>query len=80
EIVVNGLDSDDYVDLFSAIKKAEAFSHLALCVVFLQYQVLALVVSEEEEGPAPDFMMGQLIVYRAMNHDEHEDKAIEWIE
>ncbi|MFH7572552.1 hypothetical protein VSS95_31515, partial [Pseudomonas syringae pv. tagetis] len=42
--------------------------------------VLALVVSEEEDDPATDFMMGLLIVYLAMYHDEDEDTAIEWIE
>ncbi|KEZ75114.1 hypothetical protein C5I_0102945, partial [Pseudomonas syringae pv. syringae FF5] len=63
-----------------ARKQAEAISQLALCVVFLQYPVLALVISEEDEDPATDFMMGLLIVYRAMYHDEDEDSAIEWIE
>ncbi|KPW61831.1 Uncharacterized protein ALO80_02482 [Pseudomonas caricapapayae] len=80
DIVENGFDPADYDDLFTAMKAAEAISQLALCVVFLQYPVLALVVSEEEEDPATDFMMGLLIVYRAMYHDEDEDTAIEWIE
>ncbi len=80
DIVENGFDPADYDDLFVAMKAAEAISQLALCVVFLQYPVLALVVSEEDEDPATDFMMGLLIVYRAMYHDEDEDTAIEWIE
>lgn len=80
DIFENGFDPADYDDLFTAMKQAEAISQLALCVVFLQYPVLALVISEEDEDPATDFMMGLLIVYRAMYHDEDEDSAIEWIE
>ncbi|WP_116886197.1 hypothetical protein [Pseudomonas syringae] len=80
DIVENGFDPADYDDLFTAMKQAEAISQLALCVVFLQYPVLALVISEEDEDPATDFMLGLLIVYRAMYHDEDEDSAIEWIE
>ncbi len=57
----------------------EAISLLAMCLVFLQYPVLELVVSEEEEGPATDFMMGLLIVYRAIYHNEDEDTAVAWI-
>jgi hypothetical protein len=79
DIVENGFDPADFDDLFEAMKNAEAISQLALCVVFLQYPVLELVIAEEEEEPATDFMMGLLITYRAIEHDEDEDTAIEWI-
>ncbi|MFJ4142016.1 hypothetical protein [Pseudomonas sp. NPDC089734] len=79
DIVENGFDPADYEDLFAAMKAAEAISQLALCVVFLQYPVLALVISEEDEEQATDFMMGLLITYRALYHDEDEDTAVEWI-
>lgn len=79
DIVENGFDPADYEDLFEAMKAAEAISLLALCAVFLQYPVLALVISEEDEEQATDFMMGLLITYRALFHDEDEDTAVEWI-
>jgi hypothetical protein len=50
-----------------------------MCLVFLQYPVLELVVSEEAEEPATDFMMGLLITYRGIFHDEDEDTAVAWI-
>ncbi|MDO9323284.1 MAG: hypothetical protein Q7U01_16845, partial [Pseudomonas sp.] len=54
-------------------------SLLAMCLVFLQYPVLELVVAEEAEDPATDFMMGLLISYRGIFHDEGEDTAVAWI-
>jgi hypothetical protein len=41
--------------------------------------VLELVVAEETEDAATDFMMGLLITYRGIFHDEDEDSAVEWI-
>ena len=66
-------------DLFQAMRVGEGISLLALCLVFLQYPVLELVVAEEAEDAATDFMMGLLIVYRGIFHDEDEDAAVEWI-
>ncbi|MEE4814024.1 hypothetical protein V2K35_12975 [Pseudomonas alliivorans] len=80
DIVENGFDPADYEDLFDTMKAAEAISQLAMCLVFLQYPVLALVVSEEDEEEATDFMMGLLITYRAIHHNEDEDTAVEWVE
>ena len=80
DIVENGFDPADYEDLFDTMKAAEAISQLAVCLVFLQYPVLALVVSEEDEEEATDFMMGLLITYRAIHHGEDEDTAVEWVE
>lgn len=79
DIVENGFDPGDFQDLFDAMCAAEAISQLALCLVFLQYPVLELVVSEEDEEQVTDFMMGLLTTYRAMLHDEDEDTAFEWI-
>jgi len=79
DIVENGFDPADYDDLFEAMHQAEAISQLAMCLVFLQFPVLAMVISEEDEEQATDFMMGLLMVYRAIHHDEDEDTAIEWI-
>jgi hypothetical protein len=79
DIVENGFDPAHFDDLFEAMKTAEAISQLAMCVVFLQYPVLELVIAEEPEDDATDFMMGLLITYRAIEHGEEEDTAIEWI-
>lgn len=79
DIEENGFDPADFDDLFEAMKAAEAISLLAMCVVFLQYPVLELVIAEEDQEPATDFMMGLLITYRGIFHDEDEDTAVEWI-
>ena len=35
--------------------------------------------SKRAEDAATDFMMGLLITYRGIFHDEDEDTAVEWI-
>jgi hypothetical protein len=61
------------------MKVGEGISLLAMCLVFLQYPVLELVIAEESEDAAMDFMMGLLIAYRGIFHDEDEDTAVNWI-
>ncbi|GAB7531626.1 hypothetical protein PS3A_40400 [Pseudomonas sp. 3A(2025)] len=80
DLVENGFDPADFEDLFEAMHAAEAISQLALCAVFIQYPVLELVLAEEDGEQATDFMMGLLITYRALFHNEDEDTALEWIE
>ena len=80
DILDNGFDPADYDDLFQAMKAAEAINLQTLCAVFLQYPVLELVISEEEEEPATDFLMGLLIEYRIAIHGDDEDSAVAWIE
>lgn len=79
DIEENGFDPAHYDDLFRAMKVGEGISLLAMCLVFLQYPVLELVIAEEGEDAAIDFMMGLLIVYRGLYHDEDEDSAVLWI-
>ncbi|XLY86984.1 hypothetical protein ACK8QS_15610 [Ectopseudomonas mendocina] len=79
DIEENGFDPAHYDDLFQAMNAAERIGLLGLCLVFLQYPVLELVVAEESEDAATDFMMGLLIVYRAIFHGEDEDAAVAWI-
>ena len=55
DILDNGFDPADYDDLFQVMKGAEAINLQTMCAVFLQYPVLELVISEEEEEPATDF-------------------------
>lgn len=80
DILDNGFDPADYDDLFQVMKAAEAISLQTMCTVFLQYPVLELVISEEEEEPATDFLMGLLIEYRIAIHGDDEDSAVAWIE
>lgn len=79
DIEENGFDPAHFNDLFEAMKYGEGISLLAMCLVFLQYPVLELVIAEEAQDSATDFMMGLLITYRAIFHDEDEDTAVEWI-
>lgn len=79
DIEENGFDPADFDDLFQAMKVGEGISLLAMCLVFLQYPVLELVIAEEAEEPATDFMMGLLITYRSVFHGEDEDTAVDWI-
>lgn len=79
DIEENGFDPADFDDLFQAMKAGEDISLLAMCLVFLQYPVLELVVAEESQESAIDFMMGLLIVYRGLFHDEDEDAAVNWV-
>ena len=80
DILDNGFDPADYDDLFQAMKAAEAINLQTLCAVFLQYPVLELVISEEEEEPATDFLMGLLIAFRMTVHGDDEDAALAWVE
>ena len=80
DILDNGIDPADYDDLFQVMKGAEAINLQTMCAVFLQYPVLELVISEEEEEPATDFLMGLLIEYRIAVHGDDEDSAVAWIE
>ena len=79
DIEENGFDPAHFDDLFQAMNVAEGISLLAMCLVFLQYPVLELVVAEETEDAATDFMMGLLIIYRGIFHDEDEVRAVAWI-
>jgi hypothetical protein len=79
DIEENGFDPAQFDDLFQAMKVGEGISLLAMCLIFLQYPVLELVVAEEAPEPATDFMMGLLIVYRQIFYGEDEDTAVAWI-
>ncbi len=79
DIEENGFDPAHFDDVFQAMKVGEGISLLAMCLIFLQYPVLELVVAEEAEEAALDFMMGLLIVYRGIFHGEDEDAAVRWV-
>ncbi|KAF1060919.1 MAG: hypothetical protein GAK45_02378 [Pseudomonas citronellolis] len=79
DIQENGFDPADFDDLFQAMHASENINLLALCLVFLQYPVLELVIAEEEQDPATDFIMALLVAYRRFFHDEDEEVALDWI-
>ncbi|GGJ92617.1 hypothetical protein [Pseudomonas matsuisoli] len=79
DIEANGFDPAHFEDLFQAMNVGERISVLAMCLVFLQYPVLELVIAEEGEESAIDLMMGLLIVYRGLFHNEDEESALVWI-
>lgn len=79
DIEENGFDPAHFDDLFQAMKRGEDISLLAMCLVFLQYPVLELVVAEESQESAIDFMMELLVVYRTIFHDEDEQTAVQWV-
>lgn len=79
DIEENGFDPAHFDDLFQAMKVGEGISLLAMCLIFLQFPVLELVVAEEAEDASVDFMMGLLIVYRGMFHGDDEEAAIKWV-
>lgn len=79
DIEENGFDPADFDDLFQAMKVGEGISVLAMCLVFLQYPVLELVIAEEGEDAVIDFMMGLLIAYRGIIHDQDEEAAVDWV-
>lgn len=76
----NGFDPADFGDLFRAMYVSEDLGLLAMCLVFLQYPVLQLVLAEEPEEAATDFIMSLLITYRAICYEEDEDMAMIWLE
>ena len=80
DIKENGFEPSDFDDLFQAMKAAETSGLQAMCSVFLQYPVLELVISEEEEEDATDFLMGLLIAFRMTVHGDDEDAAFAWVE
>lgn len=80
DIKENGFEPSDFDDLFQAMKAAESISLQTLCSVFLQYPVLELVISEENEEDATDFLMGLLIAFRMTVHGDDEDSALAWVE
>lgn len=80
DILENGFEPSDFDDLFQAMKTAETINLQTMCAVFLQYPVLELVISEEEEDDATDFLMGLLIAFRMTVHGDDEDSALAWVE
>lgn len=75
------LESVDLTELFVEMRSAGQTSQQALCAVFLAHPLLALVLEQEGEENATDFILAALMEYRQWSTDtEDEAAALAWIE
>lgn len=74
------LETVDLSELFQVMHAAEKVSQQAMCTVFLGHPLLALVLEQEGEEEATDFIITALIEYRRMTRDVDEQTALDWVE
>ncbi len=75
------LESVDLTELFVQMRAASETSQQALCAAFLAHPLLALVLEQEGEESATDFILAALIEYRQWsNGSDDEAAALAWIE
>ena len=68
-------------ELFVEMRTAGEISQQALCAAFLAHPLLALVLEQEGEEEATDFILAALIEYRQWATDtEDEAAALAWVE
>lgn len=70
----------DLSDLFSKMRTAEKTSQQAMCTAFLEDPLLELVLEQEGEEYATDFILSALIEYRQWATETDEAGALAWIE
>ncbi len=73
-------ESVDLTDMFKEMIDAEKISQQAMCAAFLEHPLLALVLEQEGEETATDFIIGALIEYRQWSTETDEAGAMAWIE
>ena len=73
-------ESVDLTELFKEMLDAEKISQQAMCMAFLEHPLLALVLVQEGEETATDFIIGALIEYRQWSAGADEADALAWIE
>ncbi|NWA28750.1 hypothetical protein HX866_28080 [Pseudomonas gingeri] len=73
-------ESVDLTDLFKRMRAAETTSQQAMCMAFLEDPLLALVLEQEGEEEATDFILSALIEYRQWTSEASEEAALAWIE
>jgi hypothetical protein len=73
-------DSVDLTELFKEMLDAQKISQQAMCTAFLEHPLLALVLEQEGEETATDFIIGALIEYRQWSTETDEAGALAWIE
>ncbi|WP_433738197.1 hypothetical protein [Pseudomonas putida] len=73
-------ESVDLTDMFKEMIDAQKISQQAMCMAFLEHPLLALVLEQEGEETATDFIIGALIEYRQWSTETDEAGAMAWIE
>ncbi|CAI8905428.1 Tail assembly chaperone [Pseudomonas sp. IT-P12] len=73
-------ESVDLTELFKEMIDAAKISQQAMCQVFLEHPLLALVLEQEGEETATDFIIAALIEYRQWSTETDEAGALAWIE
>ncbi|MHC8356316.1 hypothetical protein ACYZTL_14055 [Pseudomonas sp. LB3P81] len=73
-------ESVDLTELFKEMIDAEKISQQAMCAAFLEHPLLALVLEQEGEETATDFIIAALIEYRQWSTEVDEAGALAWIE
>ena len=73
-------DSVDLTELFKEMLDAQKISQQAMCTAFLEHPLLALVLEQEGEEIATDFIIGALIEYRQWSTETDEAGALARIE
>lgn len=74
------LESVDLTELFQIMSSAEKVSQKAMCEAFLAYPLLTLVLEQEGEDEATDFIITALIEYRRLTKGVDEQTALDWVE
>ncbi|MGZ7458326.1 hypothetical protein ACXPVS_16490 [Pseudomonas sp. Ma2-10] len=73
-------ESVDLTDMFKEMIDAEKISQRTMCAAFLEHPLLALVLEQEGEETATDFIVAALIEYRQWSTEVDEAGALAWIE
>ncbi|WP_077044203.1 hypothetical protein [Pseudomonas sp. KK4] len=73
-------ESVDLTELFKEMIDAQKISQQAMCTAFLEHPLLALVLEQEGEETATDFIISALIEYRQWSAEVDEAAALAWIE
>ncbi|WP_413793638.1 MULTISPECIES: hypothetical protein [unclassified Pseudomonas] len=74
------LETVDLTELFQLMSAAEKVSQKAMCEAFLTHPLLALVLEQEGEEEATDFIITALIEYRRLTTGVDEQTALDWVE
>jgi hypothetical protein len=73
-------ESVDLTDMFKEMIDAQKISQQAMCAAFLEHPLIALVLEQEGEETATDFILAALIEYRQWSTETDEASALAWIE
>ncbi|MVV48605.1 hypothetical protein EJA72_10180 [Pseudomonas sp. PB120] len=73
-------ESVDLTDMFKEMIDAQKISQQAMCAAFLEHPLIALVLEQEGEETATDFIIAALIEYRQWSTETDEAGALAWIE